>query len=130
MKKKDKKITVFDLPANEGRYKLLELKKHIYNIIESDKFIDLMTRIPVPVNSTSKDIDNMLKKYAPTKIKQVIEIILEDNFDDFMHIASLIFCEDYNLYITKSLNQIIHDFEGLKASQVGYIANLFMHAGR
>lgn len=128
---KDKKIsTIFQLPAIEERDKFIEIKNHVYNIIESPKFIEFTTKVKIPVGATRQDVNKLLKDNAPEKIKQAFEILFEDNFEDIMHILAIIFCQDYNLYITKSFDQIIQDLQALSQQQIGMVVGFFTHAGR
>lgn len=132
MKKIDEKkqlINIFKLPIRESKFKFLEMNTYVKNIIGSDKFIELTTKTKIPLNATRKDVEEMVKKYAPEKVSQFIEFLFDTNFEDIMHIGALIFCQDYELYISKSINQILDDFKTLSKDEVGQLVGFFHRAG-
>lgn len=130
-KKKEKKlITIFDLPVIESKEKFQEIAKSIYGIIESPKFAEISAKIPVPVGATKKEVADMIHKEAPKKIKDVLELLLVDNFENVINICALIFCESYDLYKTKSINQIVEDFNRLSKENTSRLLGFFTLAGK
>ena len=129
-KKEQKMITIFDLPIIESKDKFQEIAKSIYNIIESEKFAEISSKIPVPMGATKKDVEAMIHKEAPKKVKDILSLLLEDNFENVINICSLIFCQDYDLYKTKSVNQIVEDFNRLSRAEISVLLGFFTRAGR
>ena len=129
-KKKEKFITIFDLPVIESKEKFQEIAKNIYAIIESPKFADISKKIPVPQGATKKEISDLIHKEAPKKIKDILELLLVDNFENAIRICSLIFCQDYDLYKTKSINQIVDDFNRLSNENSQRLLVFFTRAGK
>lgn len=129
-KKRKKIITIFDLPVIESKEKFQEISKSIYKIIGSPKFAEISKKIPVPTGATKKDVSNLIHKEAPKKIKYVLELLFEDNFEDVINICALIFCQDYDFYKTKSINQIVDDFNRLSGEDSQRLLGFFTHAGK
>ena len=130
-KKKTKtKTTVFDIPVKEAKEKLTELSDIIYGIVGSDSFVELSVKTPVPMGATKEDIKKLLKENAPKKVKQVLDILLIDNFDAIIRASSIIFCEDYEFYRTKSINQIAEDYTSLSKENAGKLLSFFSRAGQ
>lgn len=130
-KKKTKtKTTIFDIPVKEAKEKLTELSEIIYNIIGSDSFAELSVKTPVPMGATKEDVKKLLKENAPKKVKQILDTLLIDNFDDIIKASSIIFCEDYEFYRTKSINQIAEDYTSLSKENAGKLLSFFSRAGR
>lgn len=130
-KKKTKtKTTIFDIPVKEAKEKLTELSDIIYGIIGSDSFAELSVKTPVPMGATKEDIKKLLRENAPKKVKQVLDILLIDNFDNIIRASSIIFCEDYEFYRTKSINQIAEDYQSLSKENAGKLLSFFSRAGR
>ena len=133
-KKKETKVekikTVFDLPIKESKTSFKEIAKCVYNIIDNPKFAEIASKIPVPAGATQKDIEVLVKKYTPQKIQNVLDLLLEDNYNDVIKICSLIFCETVEFYETKSLNQIAEDFSRLTKDEAYQILGFFPHAGK
>ena len=89
-KKKTKtKTTIFDIPVKEAKEKLTELSDIIYGIIGSESFAELSVKTPVPMGATKEDIKKLLRENAPKKVKQVLDILLIDNFDNIIRASSI-----------------------------------------
>ena len=129
-KKQEKMMTIFDLPVIESKEKFQEIAKSIYNIIESPKFAEITTKIPVPSGATKKEVADLIHKEAPKKIKDILELLLVDNFENVINICALIFCQDYELYKTKSINQIVDDFNKLSNTDTSRLLSFFTLAGK
>lgn len=130
-KKRPKRITtIFDLPVKEVKDKLTELSDIIYRIISSDSFVEISAKTVIPQNATMQDVQKLLKEKAPAKIKQILDLLIGDNFDDIIRASSLIFCEDYEFYRTRSLNQIAEDYASLSTENAGILIGFFTRAGR
>ena len=130
-KKKTKtKTTIFDIPVKDAKEKLAELSNIIYGIIGSDSFAELSVKTPVPMGATKEEIKKLLKENAPKKVKQVLDILLVDNFENIIKASSIIFCEEYDFYATKSINQIAQDYQSLSKENAGKLLSFFSRAGR
>jgi hypothetical protein len=129
-KKEEKFITIFDLPVIESKEKFQEIAKCIYEIIESPKFAEISKKIPVPQGATKREISDLIHKEAPKKIKHILELLLVDNFESVIKICSLIFCQGYDLYKTKSINQIADDFDKLSSTDASRLLGFFTRAGK
>ena len=130
-KKKTKtKTTVFDIPVKEAKEKLTELSDIIYGIIGSESFAELSVKTPVPMGATREDVKKLLKENAPKKVKQILDTLLIDNFDNIIRASSIIFCEEYEFYRTKSINQIADDYSTLSKENAGKLLSFFSRAGR
>lgn len=121
--------TIFDLPIKESKDKFQKIATNIYSIIENPKFAEISSKIPVPMGATRKDLEELVHKEAPKKVKDILDLLLRDNFDNVMQICALIFCEDYELYQTKSLNQIADDFSKLSKTNLMRLISFFPRAG-
>lgn len=128
--KRRKIKTVFDLPIEESKVRLNKMSNNIYAIVESPKFAEIASKIPVPVSATQKDIDAMLKQYAPKKVKDILSFILEDNFENIIGIIAELFCSTYDEYKNKSLNEIAEDLSRLTKSEVKILLNFIRRAGK
>ena len=124
------KITVFDIPVKEAKEKLTELSDIVYSIVGSDSFVELSVKTPVPMGATKEDVKKLLKENAPKKVKQILDVLLIDNFDNIVRASSIIFCEDYEFYRTKSINQIAEDYASLSKENAGKLLSFFSRAGR
>ena len=130
-KKKTKtRTTVFDIPVKEAKDKLTELSDIIYKIVGSNSFAELSIKTPVPMGATREDVKMLLRENAPKKVKQILDALLIDNFDDIIRASSIIFCEDYEFYRTKSINQIAEDYSSLSKENTGKLLSFFSRAGR
>lgn len=130
-KKKTKtKTTIFDIPVKEAKDKLTELSDIIYKIVGSNSFAELSIKTPVPIGATREDVKMLLRENAPKKVKQILDALLIDNFDDIIRASSIIFCEDYEFYRTKSINQIAEDYSSLSKENAGKLLSFFSRAGR
>jgi hypothetical protein len=130
-KKKVKKLTtIFDLPVIESKEKFQEIAKSVYRIIESPKFAEISAKIPVPTGATKKEVADLIHKEAPKKVRDILELLLVDNFESVINICALIFCESYDLYKTKSINQIVDDFNRLSKTDASRLLGFFTLAGK
>lgn len=130
-KKKTKtKTTIFDIPVKEAKDKLTELSDIIYGIIGSESFAELSVKTPVPMGATREDVKKLLRENAPKKVKQILDVLLIDNFDNIVRASSIIFCEEYEFYRTKSINQIAQDYTSLSKENAGKLLSFFSRAGR
>lgn len=130
-KKKTKtKTTVFDIPVKEAKEKLTELSDIIYGIIGSESFAELSVKTPIPMGATREDVKKLLRENAPKKVKQILDTLLIDNFDNIIRASSIIFCEEYEFYRTKSINQIADDYSTLSKENAGKLLSFFSRAGR
>ena len=126
-KKKTKtKTTIFDIPVKEAKEKLAELSEIIYGVVGSESFAELSVKTPIPMGATKEDVKKLLKENAPKKVKQILDTLLIDNFDNIIRASSIIFCEDYEFYRTKSINQIAT----LSKENAGKLLSFFSRAGR
>ena len=130
-KKKTKtKTTIFDIPVKDSKEKLEELSEIIYGIIGSESFAELSVKTPVPMGATREDVKKLLRENAPKKVKQILDVLLIDNLDNIVRASSIIFCEEYEFYRTKSINQIVEDYTSLSKENAGKLLSFFPRAGR
>ena len=129
-KKTETRKTVFDIPVMEAKEKLTELSNIIYGIVGSKSFAELSVKTPVPLDATNEDVKRMLMENAPKKVKQVLDVLLIDNFDNIIRASSIIFCEDYDTYRLKSINQIAEDYTSLSKDNAGKLLGFFSRAGQ
>lgn len=128
-KKKEKKKTIFDIPVAETKEKFQELANIIYNVIGSDSFANLSAKVTIPTGSTQQDVARLLKDNAPKKVKMILDLLLVDNFENIIKFSSILFCEDYEEYAQKSINEIAEDYSSLSKESAGKLLNLFTRAG-
>lgn len=121
--------TVFDLRLDEMRVKLQEACVYLYAIIESDDFIEISTKIPVPAGATKRDVENLLKEYAPKKMKSIIDFILVKQYDNAVNMFAILFNTDVEKFKKKSLNDIARDFSRISKESMRGMINFFTHAG-
>ena len=125
-----KRKTIFDLPLYENKEKFQELSNLIYSILGSDSFSELSAKAIVPIGSTQKDMQELLKKNAPNKAKQILDFLLVDNLDAIIKGSSISCCEDVEKYKKKSVNEICRDYMTLSKENASKLMNFFTHAGR
>lgn len=124
-----KKLTIFDMPIIETKDKYQEMSNIIYSILGSDSFSQISAKVTIPTGSTQQDVARLLKENAPKKIKSILDLILVDNFENIIKFSAILFCESYETYCRKSLNQIVEDYSNLTNESAGKLLNLFTHAG-
>lgn len=127
---KKKVKTIFDMPADETKPKFEEMINLVYSIIGSDSYAELSSKTIVPLGSTQQDVAKLLKENAPKKVKQVLDMLLVDNFESIIKISALIFCQDYETYKKKSINEICNDYLSLSRENTIVLLNFFTRAGR
>lgn len=127
---KKKRKTVFDLPSDKAQESLQRIAENIYAIVDSKEFAEISSKIPIPESATRQDINNMIKQYAPKKVRDILNFVLELNYENIIKIIAEVFCEDYNVYKTKSLNQIAEDVSSLTQSQLRILSSFFIRAGK
>ena len=131
LKKKTKtKTTIFDIPVKEAKEKLTELSDIIYSVVGSESFAELSVKTPIPMGATKEDVKKILRENAPKKVKQILDTLLIDNFDNIIKASSIIFCESYDFYRTKSINQIAEDYQSLSKENAGKLLSFFSRAGQ
>lgn len=131
LKKKTKtKTTIFDIPVKEAKEKLTELSDIIYSVVGSESFAELSVKTPIPMGATKEDVKKILRENAPKKVKQILDTLLIDNFDNIIKASSIIFCENYDFYRTKSINQIAEDYQSLSKENAGKLLSFFSRAGQ
>ena len=81
-------------------------------------------------NLTKEDVKKILRENAPKKVKQILDTLLIDNFDNIIKASSIIFCESYDFYRTKSINQIAEDYQSLSKENAGKLLSFFSRAGQ
>ena len=128
--KNEEKETIFDIPVIEARAKFQEMSSLIYEIVGSDSFAELSTKTIIPNGSTKSDVEKLLKENAPKKIKQVLDVLLLENFERIIKLSSIIFCEDYDEYMQKSINEICDDYLSLSKASAKKLIDFFTRAGR
>lgn len=129
-RKPDTITTIFDIPVIDSKVRLQELSQLVYNLIESPKFAEISSKIPVPVGATQKDVEKLVHEYAPKKIKNILTLFIDDNFENIIKMVAIVFCQDYEFYKTKSINQICDDLSKLTKEQLGRLIGFFSRAGR
>lgn len=128
-KKQVTKKTIFDMPIIETKEKFEMLSNIIYEIIGSDSFAQLSSKVAIPLGSTQQDVARLLKENAPKKVKIILDMLLKDNFENIIKFSSIIFCEDYDDYCKKSINEIVEDYMSLSKENSGKLLSFFSHAG-
>ena len=122
--------TVFDLKLPKMRKELQEACVYLYAIIESDDYLQLMEKIPVPAGATKKQVNDLLKEYAPKKMKDIIDFILVKQYDNGINLLAKLFNMSVEKYQKKSLNDIAKDFSRLSKRSARMMLNFFIRAGR
>ncbi len=122
--------TIFDLKLDEMRAKLQEASVYLYAITESDDFLQITSKIPVPVGSTQRDIEKMLKEYAPKKVKGILDFILVKQYENAVNLLAILFNIPVDAFRKKSLNEIAKDFSRISKESMKMFLNFFTHAGR
>ena len=122
--------TVFDLKLDEMKVKLQEACVYLYAIIESDDFAEIASKIPVPAGATKREVEKLLKEYAPKKMKSIIDFILVKQYDNAVNMFAILFNTDVEKFKKKSLNDIARDLSRVSKESMRMMLNFFTHAGR
>ena len=121
--------TIFDLKLDDMRDKLQEASVYLYAITESEDFLQIMSKIPVPAGATQRDIEKMLKEYAPKKIKAILDFILVKQYENAINLFAILFNVSVETFRKKSLNDIAKDFSHISKESMKMLLNFFTHAG-
>lgn len=133
MKKKSKELkrmTVLDLPFDEGVKRLSSIVDDVYRIVNNPNFVNALgDTIKVPANASRKDLENIwYGAEAGEKVKGFLNVFLRDETESILNILSTIFCEDKEEYRKKSIKEMLHDFDSLSKDDTSKLLSFFIHA--
>lgn len=127
--KKTKIKTVFDLPVKESKDKLAQIIQDVYDIVDCDEFVEFSKKIEISKDATPEEIRNFVGKEMPKRIRQLLDLIFIDKFDNIIRICATIFCKSPEEYANKSINDIINDFDSVSGDTFAKFLGFFTRAG-
>lgn len=133
MKKKSKELkrmTVLDLPFDEGVKRLSSIVDDVYNIVNNPNFVNALgDTIKVPANATKKDLEKIwYGAEVSNKVKGFLNVFLVDETESILNILSTIFCEDKEEYRKKSIKEMLFDIDSLSKDDTGKLISFFTRA--
>ena len=129
MKSNKKRRTVFDLPFDDGVKRLSNIVDDVYRICNNKHFIGAFDKIDVSKNASMKEIEDVwYGDRLAGKVKNFINVFLQEETEAILNILSTIFCEEKEKYRKKSISQMFDDVNSLTSDEKGRLLAFFPRA--